>query len=142
MYLLHISILFTHVLNVVTVVSPLSLTVLVLYMYRNLWVLFSSGVLCPVSGHHSPSDAAQYPRRTQNSASQLWKPKNSNFNFCLLEGTLHIYIYTGLFKMVVGVLKTCRTQYAWDRSICIFFYLIEQHSKFLLHTLQVKTAGA
>jgi len=43
---------------------------------------------------------------------------------------------TGLFKMVVRVLTTCHTQYTWDRSICIF-YLIEQHSKFLLHTLQV-----
>jgi len=43
---------------------------------------------------------------------------------------------TGLFKMIVGVLTTCRTQHTWDRSVCIF-YLIEQHSKFLLHTLQV-----
>jgi len=33
------------------------------------------------------------------------------------------------------VLTTCHTQYTWDRSVCIF--LIEQHSKFLLHTLQV-----
>ena len=39
--------------------------------------------------------------------------------------------------MVVGVLTTCHTQYTSDSSICIFFYLIEQHSKFLLHTLQV-----
>jgi len=44
---------------------------------------------------------------------------------------------TGLFEMIVGVLTTCHTQYTWDRSICFFFYLIEQHSKFLLHTLQV-----
>ena len=44
--------------------------------------------------------------------------------------------YTGLFEMIVGILTTCHTQYTWDRSICIF-YLIEQHSKFLLHTLQV-----
>jgi len=42
--------------------------------------------------------------------------------------------YTGLFEMIVGVLTTCHTQYTWDRSICIF-YLIEQHSKFLWHTL-------
>ena len=41
---------------------------------------------------------------------------------------------TGFFKTIVGVLTTCHTQYTWDRSICIF--LIEQHSKFLLHTLQ------
>jgi len=46
------------------------------------------------------------------------------------------YVRTGLFKMIVGVLTTCHTQYTWDRSICIF-YLIEQHSKFLLHTSQV-----
>jgi len=41
--------------------------------------------------------------------------------------------YTGLFEMIVGVLTTCHTQYTWDSSICVF-YLIEQHSKFLLHT--------
>ena len=28
---------------------------------------------------------------------------------------------TGLFKMIVGVLTTCHTQYTWDRSICVFF---------------------
>jgi len=38
--------------------------------------------------------------------------------------------------MIVGVLTTCHTQYTTDSSICIF-YLIEQHSKFLLHTVQV-----
>jgi len=38
--------------------------------------------------------------------------------------------------MIAGVLTTCHTQYTWDRSIC-FFYLIEQHSKFLLLTWQV-----
>ena len=26
-------------------------------------------------------------------------------------GTLYIYVYTGLFKMIVGVLTTCHTQY-------------------------------
>ena len=31
--------------------------------------------------------------------------------------------------MVVGVLISRHTQYTWDRSICIFFYLIEQHSQ-------------
>ena len=44
---------------------------------------------------------------------------------------------TGLFEIIFGVLTTCHTQYTWDRSICIFFYIMEQHSKFLLHTLQV-----
>ena len=38
--------------------------------------------------------------------------------------------------MIVGVLTTCHIQYTWHRIICVF-YLIEQHSKFLLHTLQV-----
>ena len=38
--------------------------------------------------------------------------------------------------MIVGVLTTCHTQYTSDSSICDF-YLIEQHSKVLLHTLQV-----
>ena len=31
-------------------------------------------------------------------------------------------LYTGLFQMTVGVLTTCHTQYAWDRSICIFLF--------------------
>jgi len=38
--------------------------------------------------------------------------------------------------MTVRVLTTCHTQYTSDSSECIF-YLTEQHSKFLLHTLQV-----
>jgi len=29
---------------------------------------------------------------------------------------------TGLFKMTIGVLTTCHTQYTWDRSICIFLF--------------------
>ena len=41
-------------------------------------------------------------------------------------------MYTRLFEMTVGVLKTCHTQYTWDSSICIF-YLIEQHSKFVTY---------
>ena len=43
---------------------------------------------------------------------------------------------TGLFEIIVWVLTTCHTQYTSDSSICIF-YLLEQHPKFLLHTLQV-----
>jgi len=38
--------------------------------------------------------------------------------------------------MIVGVLTNYHTQYTSDRNMCIF-YLIQQHSKFLLHTLQV-----
>jgi len=45
-------------------------------------------------------------------------------------------LYTGLFEMIVGILTTCRTQYTSDSSIR-FVYLTEQHSQFLLHTLQV-----
>jgi len=44
--------------------------------------------------------------------------------------------YTGLFEMIVGILTTCHKQYTSDSSIYIF-YSIEQHSKFLLHILQV-----
>ena len=43
---------------------------------------------------------------------------------------------TGLLEMIVGILTTCHTQYTSDSSVCVF-YLIEQHSKFLLRTLQV-----
>ena len=42
-----------------------------------------------------------------------------------------VAVYTGLFDMNVGVLTTCHTQYTSDSS------LIEQHSQFLLHTVQV-----
>jgi len=38
--------------------------------------------------------------------------------------------------MIVGVLTTCHVQYTSDSIMCIF-YLIEQHSKFLLPTFQV-----
>ena len=31
-------------------------------------------------------------------------------------------LYTGLFKIIVGVLTTCHTQYTWDSSICIFLF--------------------
>jgi len=33
-----------------------------------------------------------------------------------------LYHNTGLFKMTVGVLTTCHTQYTWDSSICIFLF--------------------
>ena len=46
------------------------------------------------------------------------------------------YKCTGLFKMIFGVLTACHTQYNLSYTITyIFFYLIEQRSKFLLHTL-------
>ena len=40
----------------------------------------------------------------------------------ILQLVLHFSEYTGLFKMSVGVLTTCHTQYTWDRSICIFLF--------------------
>jgi len=33
---------------------------------------------------------------------------------------LSIYEYTGLLRMIVGVLTSCHTQYTWDRSMCFF----------------------
>jgi len=44
--------------------------------------------------------------------------------------------YTEVFKMIVGFLPTCHTQYTWDMSICVFLFN-RKHAKFLLHTLQV-----
>jgi len=43
---------------------------------------------------------------------------------------------TGLFKMFVGVLTTCRTKYTWDSSICVFLFNTTA-LQVLLHTLQV-----
>ena len=40
----------------------------------------------------------------------------------------HIYIFTGLFKMIVGCLTTCHTQYAWDSSICIYVHTLATKS--------------
>jgi len=50
--------------------------------------------------------------------------------------SVHIDWTTGWFEMTVGFSTTCHTQYSWDKSIWCFC-LIEQHSKFLLHTIQV-----
>ena len=38
--------------------------------------------------------------------------------------------------MIVGILKLV-IRNTLKIGVCVFFYLIEQHSKFLLHTLQV-----
>ena len=45
----------------------------------------------------------------------------------LLHTLQVLYMYTvcdstGLFKMIVGVLTTCRTQYISDSSICLFLF--------------------
>jgi len=47
-----------------------------------------------------------------------------------------LHMNTGLFRMIVRVLTICHTQYT-EIAIYVFFYLIEQLSKFLWHTLQV-----
>ena len=43
---------------------------------------------------------------------------------------------TGLFEMTVGVLQLV-IHNTLEIGVYVFFYLIEQHSQFLLHTLQV-----
>jgi len=66
----------------------------------------------------------------------LYKWVNVSHGCVVPIDTFHprnIQTCTSLFEMIVGVLTTCHTQYTWDRSI--FFYLIEQRIKFLLHTL-------
>ena len=63
---------------------------------------------------------------------QLKSDQDSN---CIVIILLTLFCFTELLKMTVGVLTTCHTQYTSDSSICIF-YLIEQRSQFLLHTLQ------
>ena len=42
-------------------------------------------------------------------------------NWKLWHKSISPYSITGLFKMIVGVLTTCHTQYTSDRGICIFF---------------------
>jgi len=47
-----------------------------------------------------------------------------------------LFANTGLFEMIVGVL-TIVIHNTLEIGVYVFFYLIEQHSKFLLLTLQV-----
>jgi hypothetical protein len=48
-------------------------------------------------------------------------------------------INTVLFKMIVGILTTCHTQYTWDRSMCIFLFnrttLLYLTDAFFVHPL-------
>jgi len=60
---------------------------------------------------------------------------NKLWNIPFLIRTL-LNQYTGLFKMTVGILTTCHTQYTWDRSRCIFLFNRTTLQGFL-HTLQV-----
>ena len=68
-------------------------------------------------------------RRTNGLRLEIFQKPNAFFQIFYVLLTVHPN--TGLFEMIVWVLATCHTQYTWDRSICIFFYLIEQHSTFL-----------
>ena len=80
------------------------------------------------------SSSGRYIQRQTSTANSVKRARTELKPYILL---IKIIKNTGLFEMIVGVLTTCHTQYTWDRTICIFFYLIEQHSKLLLHTLQV-----
>ena len=53
---------------------------------------------------------------TKSSTLILSNTTQANFN------TKCAFTYTGLFKMIVGVLTTRHTQYTWDRSICVFLF--------------------
>jgi len=44
---------------------------------------------------------------------------------------------TGVFKIIVGVLTTCHTQYTWDRRICILLF-----SRTTLHVFVTYLTGA
>ena len=35
---------------------------------------------------------------------------------------LYVGYYTGLFKMIVGILTTCHTHYTSDSRICVFLF--------------------
>ena len=48
---------------------------------------------------------------------EFWAPPN----LCQIWGARGTK-NTGLFKMIVGVLTTCHTQYTWDSSICVSLY--------------------
>ena len=45
-----------------------------------------------------------------------------NYNHLDREIRHQMTHYTGLLKMIVGVLTACHTQYTWDSSICIFLF--------------------
>ena len=58
-----------------------------------------------------------------------WKSCTLNWSAHFLQGKYSLRSrckqtckYMGLFKMIVGVLTTCHTQYTWDRRICIFLF--------------------
>ena len=43
-------------------------------------------------------------------------------NFCGKVIVFNLYIYTGLFEVIVVVSATCHTQYTSDSNICIFSF--------------------
>ena len=63
--------------------------------------------------------------------------KRKNYSSIYLDKS---YIILSLYRVIRNdcrVLTTCHTQYTSDSSISIFFNSIEQHSQFMLHTLQL-----
>ena len=66
-----------------------------------------------LSRRHTPTQALVMFREFRPKSE--FAPVRTECTYCQL------YMYTGLFEMIVGVLTTCHTQYTWDRSICIFF---------------------
>jgi len=51
--------------------------------------------------------------------------RSSSFEICPLLCVFYRLkhnICTVLFKMIVGVLTTCHTQYTWDRNICLVLF--------------------
>jgi len=57
------------------------------------------------------------------------------FEFGFHLDSVVVCVYTGLFEMIVEVLTVIHN--TLETGVYVFFYLIEQHSKFLLHTVQV-----
>ena len=68
-------------------------------------------------------DVASHPRRTETLTAPLQKPKRCH--------------NTGLFKMIIGVLTICHTQYTLDRSIFIFLF-----NRTTLHVFVTYLTGA
>jgi len=48
--------------------------------------------------------------------------KNIKLLLRIYENLLLKSLYTGLVKMIFGVLTTCHIQYTWERSVCVFLF--------------------
>jgi len=51
-----------------------------------------------------------------------WVTNHWNQACEIWDGDRSWTIYAGLFKMIVGVLTTCHTQYIWDKNMCFFLF--------------------